>query len=91
MSTPVMDDAGPAAAARRIEDTVYEIDAGFRSDMKVPARVYAADRLWEQIATDRSLEQLVNVAALPGVTRPCTRCRSRGALPLHGGTRRTGP
>ncbi|MEX2465530.1 MAG: RtcB family protein [Gemmatimonadota bacterium] len=69
MSPSVMDGTGPAAAARRIDETVYEIDAGFRPDMKVPARVYADDRLWEQISTDRSLEQLVNVATLPGVTQ----------------------
>jgi tRNA-splicing ligase RtcB len=37
--------------------------------MRVPARVYADDELWKQIAHDRSLEQLMNVATLPGVTR----------------------
>src|SRR5581483_9998873 len=44
-----------------------EIPASARPDMRVPARVYADAELWEQIARDRSLEQLVNVATLPGV------------------------
>jgi tRNA-splicing ligase RtcB len=36
--------------------------------MRVPVRVYADDQLWQQIVKDRSLEQAVNVATLPGVT-----------------------
>jgi tRNA-splicing ligase RtcB len=36
--------------------------------MRVPVRVYADDHLWQQIVKDRSLEQAVNVATLPGVT-----------------------
>jgi tRNA-splicing ligase RtcB len=36
--------------------------------MRVPVRVYADEELWRQIAADRSLEQAVNVATLPGVT-----------------------
>jgi tRNA-splicing ligase RtcB len=35
--------------------------------MRVPARVYADETLIEQISSDRSLEQLMNVATLPGV------------------------
>jgi len=45
-----------------------EIPASARQDMRVPARVYADDTLWEQIEGDRSLDQLVNVATLRGVT-----------------------
>ena len=47
---------------------VREIPASARSDMRVPARIYADQELWTKIVTDRSLEQLVNVATLPGVT-----------------------
>jgi tRNA-splicing ligase RtcB len=35
--------------------------------MRVPARVYADAALWQQISSDRSLEQLLNVATLPGI------------------------
>jgi len=64
-----MDRGSAASAARRVEDTVYEIGRSFRPDMRVPARIYADERLWSQISTDRSLEQLVNVATLPGATK----------------------
>jgi len=36
--------------------------------MRVPARIYADSALWDQISQDQSIEQLVNVATLPGVT-----------------------
>ncbi|HEX9895898.1 MAG TPA: RtcB family protein [Gemmatimonadales bacterium] len=46
---------------------VREIPVSARADMRVPARVFADDELWQKITTDRSLDQLVNVATLPGV------------------------
>jgi tRNA-splicing ligase RtcB len=46
----------------------YDIPAGARTGMRVPARVYADETLWEQISKDRSLDQLLNVATLQGVT-----------------------
>src|SRR6266511_1607214 len=54
--------------ARRISDTMWEIPAAARPDMRVPARVFADDELFEAIARDGSLEQLENVATLPGIT-----------------------
>jgi tRNA-splicing ligase RtcB len=45
---------------------LYELPA--TGAMKVPGRVYADPVLWEKIQGDRSLEQLMNVATLPGVT-----------------------
>jgi len=45
----------------------YDVPAGARPGMRVPARVYADATLWEQISKDRSLDQLLNVATLPGV------------------------
>lgn len=56
-------------AARRVDQTLYEIRRDPDRGMRVPARIYADDGLWEQISSDRSLEQLVNVATLPGVAR----------------------
>ena len=52
---------------RRIDETLYEIPADARPDMRVPARVFADEELLAAIATDRSLEQLQNVATLPGI------------------------
>jgi tRNA-splicing ligase RtcB len=51
----------------RLDETLWEIPADARSDMRVPARVFADPDLLEAIAADRSLEQLQNVATLPGI------------------------
>ncbi|MBI3185868.1 MAG: RtcB family protein [Myxococcales bacterium] len=54
---------------KQIGPVMYEVDKSFREDMRVPARVLADAALLEQIRRDKSLEQLVNVATLPGITR----------------------
>jgi tRNA-splicing ligase RtcB len=53
----------------RINEYVWEIPKSFRSDMKVPARIYASDALLDLIFRDQSLDQLVNTAAMPGVVK----------------------
>src|SRR5207244_7220654 len=53
--------------ARRIDETLWEIPAEARPDMRVPARVFADAELFEAIARDGSLEQVQNVATLPGI------------------------
>jgi tRNA-splicing ligase RtcB (3'-phosphate/5'-hydroxy nucleic acid ligase) len=52
---------------KRIDDTLWEIPAQARADMRVPARIFADEELLEAISSDRSLEQLQNVATLPGI------------------------
>lgn len=52
---------------RRVGPVVWEIPPTVRPDMQVPARIYASEELLEQILRDRSLEQLMNVATLPGI------------------------
>jgi tRNA-splicing ligase RtcB (3'-phosphate/5'-hydroxy nucleic acid ligase) len=52
---------------RRIDEVVWEIPAEARPDMRVPARVFADAELLESLRGDRSLEQLQNVATLPGI------------------------
>ena len=54
---------------KKIGDFLYEVPTSHRPDMRVPARFYADDRLLDGITGDRSLEQLVNTATLPGVVR----------------------
>ena len=54
---------------RRIGRYIFEIPADYRPDMRVPARIYADDELLEAALSDRSVEQLINTAALPGVVR----------------------
>jgi tRNA-splicing ligase RtcB (3'-phosphate/5'-hydroxy nucleic acid ligase) len=53
--------------ARRIGEVIWEIPAEARADMRVPARVFADEELFDAIARDGSLEQLENVATLPGI------------------------
>jgi tRNA-splicing ligase RtcB (3'-phosphate/5'-hydroxy nucleic acid ligase) len=49
----------------RISDTLWEIPR--QGAMRVPARVFADQRLIDELRDDRSLEQLANVATLPGI------------------------
>ena len=51
---------------KRIEEYAYEVPTSYRDDMRVPARFYADAALLEGVKNDRSLEQLVNTATLPG-------------------------
>src|SRR5919108_3085080 len=53
----------------RIEPNVWEISSSFSSDMRVPARLYADEVLLEASLLDRSVEQLVNTATLPGIVK----------------------
>src|SRR2546421_358922 len=52
---------------RRIDEVTWEIPADARADMRVPARLFADDELLRAIEQDSSLEQLQNVATLPGI------------------------
>ena len=52
---------------RRVDEALWEIPRESRADMRVPARVFADEELLDAIRDDRSLEQLQNVATLPGI------------------------
>ncbi len=52
---------------KRISDYEWEIPKSFRSDMRVPVRIFATRRLLEAVMDDKSLEQAVNSATLPGL------------------------
>ncbi|OGY44113.1 MAG: RNA-splicing ligase RtcB [Candidatus Buchananbacteria bacterium RIFCSPHIGHO2_01_FULL_39_8] len=54
---------------KKISDYLWEIPKDFRYNMKVPARFYATQTMLPQIFKDRSLNQLVNVTALPGINK----------------------
>jgi tRNA-splicing ligase RtcB (3'-phosphate/5'-hydroxy nucleic acid ligase) len=55
---------------RRIDDELWEVDAGGRTDLRVAARVFADPELLDAILGDDSLVQLQNVATLPGIVEP---------------------
>jgi tRNA-splicing ligase RtcB len=52
---------------RRLDDELWEIPASARADMRVPARIFADREMLDAISQDGSLEQLQNVATLPGI------------------------
>jgi len=52
---------------KRISEFEWEIPKSFRPDMQVPVRIFATRRLLEAVMDDRSLEQAVNSATLPGL------------------------
>ena len=52
---------------KKINNYLWEIPKSFRKDMRVPARIYVDEKMLEQTLKDRSVEQLVNTAALQGV------------------------
>jgi len=52
---------------RKVRDNVWEIPK--QGEMKVPALVYASERLLADVRQDLTLEQARNVACLPGIQR----------------------
>jgi tRNA-splicing ligase RtcB (3'-phosphate/5'-hydroxy nucleic acid ligase) len=51
----------------RINEYAWEIPKSFRQDMRVSVRLFATKELLEEVMNDKSLEQAVNVATLPGL------------------------
>ncbi len=51
----------------KISDYEWEIPTSFRKDMRVPVRVFASEELLLEVLEDKSLEQAVNAATLPGL------------------------
>ena len=51
----------------RIDDFRWRLPIGFQPGMRVPGIVYADAEMARRIAEDRSLEQVANVATLPGI------------------------
>jgi len=54
-------------AFEQVSPVEWEIPRGFREDMRVPVRVFANSRLLESALKDKSIEQAVNAATLPGL------------------------
>jgi tRNA-splicing ligase RtcB (3'-phosphate/5'-hydroxy nucleic acid ligase) len=52
---------------RRLEPFVWELPVGYVDGMRVPGVVYASDELFERAVADRAVDQVANVATLPGI------------------------
>jgi len=53
----------------KINDYLWEIPQTYRHDMRVPARAYVSEKMLEESFKDKSLNQLINVATLPGIVK----------------------
>jgi tRNA-splicing ligase RtcB len=51
----------------RLSPHEWEIPQSFRGDMRGPVRIFASQKLLEQVLDDKSLEQAVNATTLPGL------------------------
>ena len=51
----------------KVSDNIYEIPK--EGDMKKPGRIYANEALLEEIKDDKTLQQVKNVASLPGLQK----------------------
>jgi len=63
-------------ALQRISDTVWELPASYKSDMRVPARIYATEGLVRTM-DETVFTQISNVATLPGIV-DCAHCMPDG-------------
>src|SRR3990170_7132914 len=54
---------------QKIHEYLYEIPKSYRNDMRVPAQIFVNEAMLLEVLTDKSLEQIVNVASLPGIVK----------------------
>lgn len=52
---------------KKISAYEWEIPTSYRSDMRVPVRIFASETILKDITRDKSLEQAVNACSLPGL------------------------
>lgn len=53
----------------KISDYLWEVPKTFRSDMRVPARIYISEKMLEDALKDKSIDQLINLSCLPGIQK----------------------
>ena len=53
----------------KINDFLWELPATYKSGRRVPGRIYATEKMLEHIVGDNCLEQVANVAFLPGIQK----------------------
>ena len=52
----------------KVRDNVWEIPSSYKSQMRVPGRLYLDDNSFENL-DEGSIEQVANVACLPGIQK----------------------
>ncbi|MGQ9478638.1 MAG: RtcB family protein [Thermoproteota archaeon] len=53
----------------KVSDVEYIVDAGAKRGMKVPLKIFANETLLQKMTQDKTIEQGLNVATLPGIYR----------------------
>ncbi len=53
----------------KISEVEYEIPKSAKEGMRVPVRIYANHQLLQKMTEDRTIEQAINVAHLPGIQK----------------------
>jgi tRNA-splicing ligase RtcB (3'-phosphate/5'-hydroxy nucleic acid ligase) len=51
----------------KISDWLWEVPVSFKPGMRVPGRIYASEAMLEHVVGDNALDQVANVAFLPGI------------------------
>ncbi len=57
-----------AAKLKQVSETVWELPTSYKPGMRVPARIYATERLVREM-DEAVYEQVTNVATLPGIVK----------------------
>ena len=58
-----------AGSLKQLDDWRWEIPIDFKPGMRVPGLIFADERLMADIQKDKSLDQVANVATLPGIVK----------------------
>lgn len=53
----------------RISEFIWQVPQTYRADMRAPARMWADEELLDDALRDKSVEQLINTATLPGIVK----------------------
>src|SRR3989338_11025257 len=53
----------------KLDENRWQIPMSYAQGMRVPGLIFADERLLEDIKTDQSLQQVANVAQLPGIIK----------------------
>ncbi len=54
---------------RQLDPCRYQIPVSYNPGMRVPGMIYASEKLLQDILKDKAVEQVVNVAFLPGIVK----------------------
>ena len=54
---------------QRLSEFVWQVPREYRADMRAPARIWADEELLDDALQDKSVEQLINTATMPGIVK----------------------